>query len=138
MPPKMKIVEALGCVADNRIKIEDNTAVVKSSLGNREYVVKWDGNKKIVSNDNASKWQHYTGYPIIAFLMKKGVLPYSAKIGEALKGIPWKQINDKFKSYAKTGFKYYHKTEEYAKEIAAKKAVTEKLPNSTHISLVFC
>ncbi len=39
------------------------------------------------------------GTPIISVLMLKGVLPYNSKIANALKGIKWKELNDKYKRY---------------------------------------
>jgi len=103
VPPRVKVFEALGSIADNRVKISGNTAVVLSSLSDRSYTVKWDGAKGIFSDDNGSLWQGYLGYPIIAFLMLKKQLPFDARLASSLKGIPWKKLNTLFKSdYAKT------------------------------------
>jgi mRNA interferase MazF len=38
------------------------------------------------------------GYPAIAFLLIQGVLEYDLKYAEALKDIPWKDINQKYKN----------------------------------------
>uniref|UniRef100_A0A7J2TB24 Uncharacterized protein n=1 Tax=Ignisphaera aggregans TaxID=334771 RepID=A0A7J2TB24_9CREN len=101
-PPRIKVLEALGCIADGRIKIlGDNFARVISSDGSREYRVYVDLQKGIVySDDNGTKFRGYVGYPIIALLMIKGVLPYDETLARALAGIPWKKLNEEYKSYA--------------------------------------
>ncbi len=99
-PPRIKVLEALGCIADGRIKfISDKVAQVTSSTGERVYDVKWDGERRIFSNDNGSIYRGYLGYPSIAFLMVKGVLPFDERLAEALRGIPWKILNEKYKRY---------------------------------------
>lgn len=98
-PPIIKIYEALGAVADGRVEVSGNTAKVYSSSGNKYYDVIYDARKKnIMANDNGSFWKGYLGYPSIAFLMKIGVLDYESDIGELLKNIAWKDINQKFKN----------------------------------------
>ncbi len=101
-PPRIKILEALGAIADNRIKlIDDEKAEVVSSDGTRRYTVIVDHDRRrVYSNDNGTKLRGYIGYPIIAFLMKKGILPYDERLAQALKGIPWKKLNEKYKKYA--------------------------------------
>ncbi len=103
LPPKIKICEALGCIADGRIEAGGNEGKCFSSSGKKSYSVKYDGKNAIMSNDNGSYWAGYLGYPSIAFLLLKGKIKYSPKIAEALKGIAWKDINVKFKNdYGKT------------------------------------
>lgn len=111
IPPRIKVFEALGSMADGRVAIEvkknsgqsqnDQIVIAKvsSSDGSKFYTVKYDeANNKISSNDNASKWQGYTGYPIIAVLMKLGKLPFDTDLSQGLKGIAWKAINSKYKN----------------------------------------
>lgn len=99
LPPKIKVLEALGCISDERVKVEGNFAIVLSSSRNKEYnVVFLPELNEISSNDNASFYIGYLGYPAIAFLMAKGILNYSPKLALALKGIKWKDINVKFKN----------------------------------------
>lgn len=99
LPPKIKIYEAIGAVADNRIEINCDLAKVYSSSGNKFYDVVYDSNKnQIMTNDNGSYWKGYLGYPAIAFLMKNKVLSYSREAGDLLKGVKWKDINQKFKN----------------------------------------
>jgi hypothetical protein len=101
-PPRIKVLEALGCIADRRIIIlDDNRAKVVSSDGSREYHVYVDLQRSAVySDDNGTKLRGYVGYPIIAFLMIKGVLPYDEILAKALTGIPWKKLNEEYKSYS--------------------------------------
>ncbi len=101
-PPRIKVLEALGAIADGRVHINGNKAKVISSTGEREYEVYVDLERKIAkSTDNGTRFRGYVGYPIIAVLMLKGVLPYNAKLAQALKGIPWKRLNEKYKKYSK-------------------------------------
>lgn len=98
-PPVIKIYEALGAVADNRVEILGNTAKIFSSSGNKFYDVNYDPTEKaIMTNDNGSYWKGYLGYPSIAFLMKIGSVSCDEKIANLLKDIKWKDINQKFKN----------------------------------------
>lgn len=99
MPPRAKVYEALSTVADQRVTIiGPTTAQVLSSSRDKTYDVAWSENmREITSNDNASYWQGYIGYPIIAVLLKLGKLSFSTHIAELLAGVPWKVVNDQFK-----------------------------------------
>lgn len=98
-PSITKIYEALGAVADDRVLISGNSAKVYSSSRNKFYNVNYDADAgQIMSNDNSSYWKGELGYPSIAFLMKAGVITYDADIANILKGVPWKDINQKFKN----------------------------------------
>lgn len=98
-PPIIKIYEALGAVADGRINVDGHSAKVYSSSGNKFYEVSYDPEaSSIMANDNGSYWQGYLGYPSVAFLMKKGAISYNDRMGELLKGVAWKDINQKFKN----------------------------------------
>jgi len=101
-PPRIKVLEALGSIADGRIReVEPNMAVVTSSTGERQYLVYVDPEKRVAySDDNGTKYRGYVGYPIIALLMLKGYLPFDKRIADALAGIPWKRLNERFKRYA--------------------------------------
>jgi hypothetical protein len=102
MPPKIKVLEAAGAIADGRITFTDErNAVVVSSDGSRRYSVYVDlTRKEACSTDNGTVHRGYVGYPIIAVLMLKGALPYDSRIGDALKGVPWKALNERYKKYA--------------------------------------
>jgi hypothetical protein len=95
LPPKTKIYEALTAVADARVKLTGGeTAEVVSSDGTKTYIVEWSADlRQITSNDNASYWQRYIGYPIIAVLMVLGRLDFDRRVAQALSGIAWKQMN---------------------------------------------
>lgn len=99
MPPKAKVYEALSAVADKRVSITgDTTAQVQSSSHDKTYDVEWSEDiSEITSNDNASYWQGYIGYPIIAVLMQIGKLSFNSQIAERLADIPWKLVNEQFK-----------------------------------------
>ncbi len=102
LPPRIKVLEALGAIADGRVKILDGQrAIVNSSDYTRVYHVYFDEAKSLVySDDNGTIFRGYVGYPIIAFLMLKGLLPFDEKIASALKGIEWRKLNEKYKKYS--------------------------------------
>lgn len=119
LPPRIKVLEALGAVADGRIETEGNRAKVISSLGRKRYTVVYQPeNSRIFSNDNASRWQGYLGYPIIAFLFAREIIEYKGEVAEALKGIKWKKLNDKYKDY--------DKVEEIVKERCEERGVSKE------------
>ncbi len=94
MPPKIKIYEALGAIADDRVELNGETARVESSDGSKKYDVIYSNvDNSIMSNDNGSYWQGYLGYPSIAFLMIRNKLDYNNEYANALRNIKWKQIN---------------------------------------------
>jgi|SRR5215469_264328 len=105
IPPLVKAYEALGAVGDGRVRILDRTrAIVTSSSGARNYQVETSaGGREISSNDNASYWLGYLGYPAIAVLIERGLYRAPANVTDALAGIPWHAINRRNKNnYAKT------------------------------------
>jgi hypothetical protein len=113
-PPIIKLYEALGSVTDGRVHLEGNEAKIYSSSGNKYYDVKYNPDaNSITSNDNASYWKGYLGYPIVAFLLAKGILELNQDAAESLKGISWKDVNTKFKND-------FTKTESYVREEALK------------------
>jgi hypothetical protein len=105
MPPIIKVYEALGAIGDGRLRIVDSRrALVTSSDGVKTYEVEVsEDGREISSNDNASYWQGYLGYPAIAVLLARGFYRPPANVTDALAGIPWKTLNRKFKNdYTKT------------------------------------
>lgn len=119
-PPIAKIYEALGSVVDGRVEEFENSAKVYSSSGNKFYDIQYDPeSNSIMANDNASYWKEYLGYPSIAFLMKTGVLSYDYKTASLLKGIVWKDINQKFKNDFDRALEYIlsSKTDEERKKL---------------------
>ena len=99
MPPKAKVYEALSAVADKRVSITgDTTAQVQSSSRDKTYDVEWSKDiSEITSNDNASYWQGYMGYPIIAVLLQIGKISFNPPIAKLLADVPWKSVNEQFK-----------------------------------------
>lgn len=105
MPPPIKIYEALGAIGDGRVRLEDeHHALVTSSEEDKTYEVEIsDDGRQVSSNDNASYWQGYLGYPAIAVLLMRGLYRPPANVIDALAGISWKEINRSFKNdYDKT------------------------------------
>lgn len=111
LPPIIKVYEALGAIADNRLQTKGNTSQVCSSSGNKFYVVTYDPiTSSIMCNDNGSYWQGYLGYPAIAYLLTIGIIPYSPTHAQLLKDIPWKDVNTQFKND-------WVKTEQYYQDL---------------------
>jgi methylated-DNA-[protein]-cysteine S-methyltransferase len=106
LPPIEKIHEAYSAIADGRVTIISETrAVVCSSNRKKEYTVAWEGNTYF-SNDSASYWQGYAGYPVIGVLMLQGRLTLSRGIAALFAGVDWTALNAKHKrDYAKASEK---------------------------------
>ncbi len=107
-PPRIKYLEAAGALADGRVQVQGGgsggplRARVTSSTGDRVYhvvLVLEDGSARAYSSDNGTRLRGYVGYPILALLMLAGRLPRDPAVEEALKGIPWKRLNEKYKKY---------------------------------------
>ncbi len=116
-PPKIKVLEALASIADGRVKLLGNGyAEVTSSDGSRKYKVYVDLSRgEACSTDNGTLLRGYIGYPIIAVLMALNKLPIDERIANALKGINWRELNERFKKYSLV--------EEYVKKLAMKKGL---------------
>jgi hypothetical protein len=105
MPPPAKIYEALGALADGRVRLEDDcrSSVISSDRSKAYLVEMRPGSREISSNDNASYWQGYLGYPAIAVLLARGLVTPRREVVGALAGIPWKELNSRFRrDYART------------------------------------
>lgn len=97
LPPIEKIFEAWTALADNRVKLHEGFADVSSSDGEKSYIVRFDENK-YSSDDNATYWQGYPGYPVIAVLMLQGKLPYDKEEAEKWSNINWTVLNKAHKN----------------------------------------
>jgi hypothetical protein len=99
LPPLAKVYEALSAVADGRVTLTgETTAAVLSSERDKTYTVKWSPDfRSVTSDDNATRWQGYIGYPIIAVLLQVGRLAYEPAIGELVAAVPWHALNQQFK-----------------------------------------
>lgn len=115
LPPLIKIYEALGCIADNRIDVNGDEAKVYSSSRGKYYEVKYFPQKNAISsNDNASYYMDYLGYPAVAYLLKMGKLSYSPSLAQAFLDVKWKDLNVKFRND-------FFKTQEYVLHAAEEK-----------------
>ncbi len=134
MPPLAKIYEALGALGDGRVQLEDERhASVLSSDRSKTYQVEISADgREISSNDNASYWQGYLGYPAIAVMLKRGLCAVRAEAISALSGIAWNELNRRFRNdYSRTIDEVMRRAEERGfdpKMIAAEaEAVLAKL-----------
>lgn len=115
MPPIQKILEAYTAIVDKHVELKNNEALVTSSNDAKTYTVSWDDDI-YHSNDNATYWQGYAGYPIIAVLMLQGKIPFDQKLADNFASVNWNEVNAKFKrNYAKA-----------ASEVIKKKGLNEK------------
>jgi len=96
LPPIEKIYEAYSAVADGRVELHEEEAFVASSSRDKQYIVVWDGDI-YSSNDNATYWQGYAGYPVLAVLLLQGYLPLDAADAQYFAGIGWNGINARHK-----------------------------------------
>ncbi|UQZ90596.1 hypothetical protein C4J81_15835 [Deltaproteobacteria bacterium Smac51] len=97
MPPPEKIPEAYSAIADNRIEMGEGRALIKSTDGKKIYLVEWLENV-YSSNDNATYWQGYPGYPVIAVLMLQNRLPLNPEDAARFKGVNWSKLNKAHKN----------------------------------------
>ena len=99
LPPRAKVFEAFTAVADGRVRVTGpGSATVVSSGGDKTYDVEWsEDGRTITANDNASYWQGYLGYPILAVLLARGELRADEDAVAALAGVPWHDLNKRFK-----------------------------------------
>jgi hypothetical protein len=114
LPPKIKIYEALGAVADNRLKIVSNSEIQAglfedqggqeiivarqySSSRNKYYTITYNPNtNQIMTNDNATWYVGYLGYPALSLLLHLQVITYDLSILQYFIDIPFKDINQKY------------------------------------------
>lgn len=92
LPPIEKVYEAWGALADGRVEPTSEGALVVSSDRTKRYEVRREGNS-YRSNDNATYWQGYAGYPVIATLMLEGCLPYDEAAAQLFSGVDWHAVN---------------------------------------------
>jgi len=101
LPPRIKVLEALSAVCGGRVNvISDKFCRVISSDGTRTYNVYVDVEKRIAySDDNGTRFRRYVGYPIIAFLMTKKILPIDGEIGKLIRDVRWRELNERYRKY---------------------------------------
>jgi len=105
LPPRVKIMEAMGALADGRIeRIGGSSFKVVSSDRTRVYQVYVEvveqGRFRVCSTDNGTVYRGYSGYPILSVLMVLGYLHRDVEVERALAGIPWRKLNESLKRYA--------------------------------------
>ena len=104
LPPKHKIYEALGAVADGRIEIIDpNSKIIEarqySSSRQKYYTILYNpAQNQIMPNDNATWYVGCLGYPAISLLLFIEKIKYDAAILSYFKDISFKDINQKYKN----------------------------------------
>lgn len=96
LPPIEKIPEAYSAIQDNRVNLFDDHATVKSSNGEKEYLIKWKDNV-FYSNDNSTYWQGYPGYPVIAVLLLQDKLSLNRDILHYFANVDWNSLNKETK-----------------------------------------
>ena len=113
-PPRIKVLEAAGALGDRRVSLAARAlplmenrvieATVASSDGSRAYDVRIARSGystfRVYSSDNGTLLRGYVGYPIIAVMMAVDLLPRDEYVEETLSGIPWRELNERFKKYS--------------------------------------
>ncbi len=118
-PPKQKVFEAYTAISDNHVKLEDGQALVTSSNEAKTYTITFKNNI-YTSNDNATYWQGYAGYPILAVLMLQDKLPFDQNLAKQFAQVNWNEENKKFKrNYAKA-----------ASAVMKQKGIDEEIANN--------
>ncbi|MEM5830541.1 MAG: hypothetical protein QXL82_03475 [Candidatus Aenigmatarchaeota archaeon] len=105
LPPIIKHFEAFGTFADKRFKkLDDKNYEVISSDSSKIYKVYVEKKSEkefiVSSNDNGTILKNYVGYPILVALIDMKILKLAENY-EKLKGIKWKELNEKYKNYSK-------------------------------------
>lgn len=98
LPPLAKVFEAWSALADGRVALdaEERRASVASSNGEKSYTVTWSEDGAVyASNDNATYWQGYAGYPVIAVLMAQERLPFDRGTAEEFAHVDWAALNER-------------------------------------------
>lgn len=100
LPPLEKVYEAWSAVADGRAALhpDERRATVASSNGAKAYTVTWsEDGSTYSSNDSATYWQGYAGYPVIAVLMLQDRLPFDRAMAEQFAHVDWTELNERFR-----------------------------------------
>jgi len=109
-PPAVKVLEAAGAIGGGRVRVLGESggatlAVVRSSGRPLSYrvavAVEGEGRVRVYSEDNGTVHRGYVGYPIVALLMLRGVLPRDEEVEAALAGVNWYELNSRLKRYSR-------------------------------------
>ncbi|MCX8185209.1 MAG: hypothetical protein RMI56_04150 [Sulfolobales archaeon] len=128
IPPRVKVLEALGALADGRARrVQSDLFEVTSSDSSRTYrvYVKRVGLKEYIvcSTDNGTVYRGYVGYPIIAVMALNGYLSRDRDVEETLSGIPWRKLNEELRKYVLV--------ESEALKIASSRGIDPRVVSST-------
>ncbi len=95
-PPIAKLYEAYSAIADQRVQQLDETHWQITSSDNAQHytVISSDDAQTFSSNDNATYWQGYAGYPILAVWLTLGILPINQQVLPAFEKINWHARNE--------------------------------------------
>ena len=95
-PPIAKLYEAYSAIADQRVQQLDETHWQITSSDTAQYytVISSDAAQPFSSNDNATYWQGYAGYPILAVWLALGILPINQQVLPAFEKINWHARNE--------------------------------------------
>lgn len=96
LPPIEKFYEAYSALADKRVTMGENLAIVTSSDGAKTYKVEWQDNT-YSSTDNATLWQGYAGYPVLSVLILQKKLSVKDDMFARFCGVNWNSLNKKHK-----------------------------------------
>lgn len=138
LPPIEKVYEAWTAVADNRVQFDGpDRATVTSSDGAKTYTVVCNPETDTYySDDNATYWRGYPGYPILAVMMERGVLPLDMGFAHLWTGINWNRLNSEYKRNYGAAVDQVEQERGIDPELAARKAsevmtALENLPART-------
>lgn len=97
LPPKIKIIEALAAVADERVVndalLPNEWKCFSVSTPWKTYTIMYDEkNNTISSNDSGSVNQSFLWYPAISFLLKIWKLKYDVDVLAMLENIDWLKL----------------------------------------------
>ncbi len=144
LPPLEKILEAWSAIGAGRIRLlsppdaDSGEALVDSSDASKSYMLSWDGHT-YRSTDNATVWQAYPGYPVLALLMLQGLLPLPQEYAKLLASVNWHKLNKEargnYAQAASEAFKALGLDEEKRAEILRKAEETYALLPSLDISV---
>ena len=114
LPPEFKIYEALGAIADGRLELvtrpanseeteEEDLNIIQanqySSNKNKFYTIKYSPEtSQIMTNDNATWFVGYLGYPALSLLLYIDRIKCDRSILKYFKDIAFKEINQKNKN----------------------------------------
>jgi hypothetical protein len=97
-PPRLEVLRALSALAADRVKlVGPREVVVKSSDLTREFRVERDPADNAVScSDPVTVMEGKMGYPVVAYLMLQGDLPYDPGLASGLAGVDWESLLRRF------------------------------------------